>query len=34
MGRIQKSIRLPLTELSAQYHDAVREAMRMAGVTN
>ena len=34
MGRIQKSIRLPLTELSAEYHDAVREAMRMAGVTN
>lgn len=34
MGRIQKSIRLPLTELSAQYHDAVRDAMRLAGVTN
>lgn len=34
MGRIQKSIRLPLTELSAEYHDAVREAMRMAGATN
>ncbi len=34
MGRIQKSIRLPLTELSTEYHDAVREAMRMAGVTN
>ena len=34
MGRIPKGIRLPLTELSPEYHDAVREAMRTAGVTN
>ena len=34
MSRIPKGIRLPLTELSPEYHDAVREAMRTAGVTN
>jgi 4-hydroxy-tetrahydrodipicolinate synthase len=34
MSRIPKGIRLPLTELSPEYHGAVREAMRMAGVTN
>lgn len=34
MSRIPKGIRLPLTELSPEYHNAVREAMRMAGVTN
>ncbi|MCY4531874.1 MAG: 4-hydroxy-tetrahydrodipicolinate synthase, partial [Gammaproteobacteria bacterium] len=34
MGRIRKGIRLPLTELSSEYHDALRDAMRQAGVTN
>ena len=34
MGRIKKGIRLPLTELSLEYHDALRDAMRQAGVTN
>lgn len=34
MGRIGKGIRLPLTELSAEYHDAVRDAMRQAGAIN
>jgi 4-hydroxy-tetrahydrodipicolinate synthase len=34
MGRIPRGIRLPLTELSAEYHDAVRDAMRQAGVVN
>ncbi len=34
MGRIKKGIRLPLTELSLEYHDALRDAMRLAGVTN
>lgn len=34
MGRIRKGIRLPLTELSLEYHDALRDAMRQAGVTN
>lgn len=34
MGRIPRGIRLPLTELSAEYHDAVRDAMRQAGVIN
>ncbi|HAK52253.1 MAG TPA: 4-hydroxy-tetrahydrodipicolinate synthase [Gammaproteobacteria bacterium] len=34
MGRIPKGIRLPLTELSPEHHDALRDAMRMAGVTN
>lgn len=31
MGKMPGGIRLPLTELSAQYHDAVREALREAG---
>ncbi len=31
MGRIKKGIRLPLTEFSEQYHDALRDAMRQAG---
>jgi len=34
MGKIEKGIRLPLTELSEQYHDAIREALRQAGVIN
>ena len=34
MGRIPKGIRLPLTELSPEHHEALRDAMRMAGVTN
>lgn len=32
MGLIKGGIRLPLTPLSAQYHEQVREAMRHAGV--
>jgi 4-hydroxy-tetrahydrodipicolinate synthase len=32
LGLIENGIRLPLTPLSAQYHDVVREAMREAGV--
>jgi 4-hydroxy-tetrahydrodipicolinate synthase len=32
LGLIEGGIRLPLTPLSAQYHDTVREAMREAGV--
>ncbi|MCX7183748.1 MAG: 4-hydroxy-tetrahydrodipicolinate synthase [Nitrosospira sp.] len=32
MGLIGPSLRLPLTPLSAQYHQVVREAMRQAGV--
>ncbi len=32
MGRIGPGIRLPLTTLSGQYHEAVRSAMRLAGV--
>jgi 4-hydroxy-tetrahydrodipicolinate synthase len=32
MGRIKKGIRLPLTWLSAGCHDALRDAMRQAGV--
>ncbi len=34
MSRLPMGIRLPLKELSPEYHGAVREAMRMAGVTN
>ncbi len=34
MGKIQAGIRLPLTELDAQYHDQVRDALRQAGVLN
>jgi 4-hydroxy-tetrahydrodipicolinate synthase len=32
MGLVPPGIRLPLTPLSAQHHDLVREAMRQAGV--
>jgi 4-hydroxy-tetrahydrodipicolinate synthase len=32
LGLIERGIRLPLTPLSPQYHDLVREAMREAGV--
>ena len=32
MGRIQKGIRLPLTELDVQYHEQVLEALEQAGV--
>jgi len=32
MGLIGHALRLPLTPLSAQHHDALREAMRQAGV--
>lgn len=32
MGLIKGGIRLPLTVLSKQYHDAVREAMQQAGI--
>ena len=32
MGLIPPGIRLPLTPLSAQYHETVREALRQAGV--
>ncbi len=32
MGLIGPSLRLPLTPLSAQYHQVVREAMRQAGI--
>lgn len=32
MGLIGRGIRLPLTELAPQYHDAVTQAMRQAGV--
>ena len=31
MGRIGAGIRLPLTPLSAQHHDTVRKALRLAG---
>ncbi|MEX2490050.1 MAG: 4-hydroxy-tetrahydrodipicolinate synthase [Pseudomonadales bacterium] len=34
MGKIEKGIRLPLTDLSPQYHDTVRDALRQAGVVN
>jgi 4-hydroxy-tetrahydrodipicolinate synthase len=34
MGRIKNGIRLPLTEFSAEFHDALRIAMRKAGVSN
>ncbi len=33
MGMIEPHIRLPLTPYSAQYHDDMRAAMRMAGVS-
>ncbi|WP_288132612.1 4-hydroxy-tetrahydrodipicolinate synthase [Microbulbifer sp.] len=32
MGRMDSGIRLPLTELSAHHHEAVREALRGAGI--
>jgi 4-hydroxy-tetrahydrodipicolinate synthase len=32
LALIERGIRLPLTPLSAQHHDLVREAMREAGV--
>ena len=32
MGLIPAGIRLPLTELSKQYHDTVRQALKLAGV--
>lgn len=32
MGKIPQGIRLPLTTLSEQYHEKLREAMRQAGV--
>jgi 4-hydroxy-tetrahydrodipicolinate synthase len=34
MGKIGKGIRLPLTELSDQYHGIVRDALQQAGVAN
>jgi 4-hydroxy-tetrahydrodipicolinate synthase len=33
MGMIKSGIRLPLTPLSAKFHDTVRDAMRQAGVS-
>jgi 4-hydroxy-tetrahydrodipicolinate synthase len=32
MGRIPAGLRLPLTPLSAEHHDRVRDALRQAGV--
>ncbi|GLS26361.1 4-hydroxy-tetrahydrodipicolinate synthase [Marinibactrum halimedae] len=32
MGKIQKGIRLPMTELDERYHDAVMTAMKQSGV--
>jgi len=32
MGRIPAGIRLPLTPLAPQYHDAVRQALKQAGI--
>ena len=32
MGRIEAGIRLPLTELASEYHEAVRGALQQAGV--
>ena len=34
MGKIPAGIRLPLTELSAEYHEPVRDALRRAGALN
>ena len=34
MGKIRKGIRLPLTELSSEFHDELRQAMRQAGVSS
>ena len=33
MDRIPRGIRLPLTQLSSEYHDQVLDAMRIAGIT-
>jgi len=33
LGLMRGGIRLPLTPLSPQYHDLVREAMQQAGAT-
>ena len=33
MGLIPRGIRLPLTELSAKYHDTVLQAIRQAGLS-
>jgi 4-hydroxy-tetrahydrodipicolinate synthase len=32
MGRIGSGIRLPLTRFSQEYHDSVRNSMRLAGI--
>jgi 4-hydroxy-tetrahydrodipicolinate synthase len=32
MGKIGPGIRLPLTPLSSNYHNRLREAMRAAGI--
>ncbi len=34
MGRIERGIRLPLTEFSAEYHQALRDSMQQAGIVN
>ncbi len=34
MGKIKTGLRLPLTELSARYHDTVTDALKQAGVVN
>ena len=34
MGRISAGIRLPMTHLSVEHHEALREAMRQAGAIN
>ncbi len=34
MGKIKNGIRLPMTELDARYHEAVRTALRSAGVSD
>tara|TARA_B100000676_G_scaffold22366_1_gene19541 strand:+ start:4691 stop:5569 length:879 start_codon:yes stop_codon:yes gene_type:complete len=34
MGKVPAGIRLPLTELSEQYHEPVRDALRQAGALN
>lgn len=34
MGKIKTGLRLPLTELSAKYHDTVTDALKQAGVVN
>jgi hypothetical protein len=32
MGLIQTGIRLPMVTCSAQHHDGLRQAMKMAGI--